>query len=156
MRLDYINTFIDAVVAALEETSGAPVSRGDIKLRGESAARQDIAAVIGMTGDVDGRVIIEMGKGTALAIAGIMNKEPLIELDPLAMDTLGELANILVARAVSALNDRNFVFHLTPPLIFTGADLARSGNINLESLMVPLHMNAGTINLHVALKMNTL
>jgi len=155
MRLDYINTFIDSVADALEETSGAPVSRGAIKLRGESSARLDIAAVIGMTGDVDGRVIIEMDRVTALAISGNMNKEPSGELDPLAMDTLRELANILVARAVSALNDRSFVFRLTPPLLFTGADLARSGRINLESLMVPLHANAGTINLHVALTMNT-
>lgn len=156
MRLDYINAIIDSAVKALTELTGGGVERGDMKLQRQSGATKEVATIIGMTGDVDGRIIIEMNKDTALAIAGIMNESSVESLDPMALDTLMELANIVAARAVSTLNDQGFVFRLTPPMIFTGADLRFFGNLDLETLVIPLKANAGHLNLNVALRMNSL
>ncbi len=156
MRLDCINPIIDSAITVLEEFSGARVDRGDLKLRRRSSASRDVATVTWLSGDGDGRVIIEMDSSTALAMAEIMNRDSFNGLDRLAMDTLMELANLIVARAVSSLNDRGFAFSLTPSLIFTGASLSFFNSLDIETVVVPLRANVGDMNLSVALRMNVL
>ena len=155
MRLDYINPFIESATAVLSMLTGMPVERGTMELRRDASATKEVMAVIGMAGEVEGRVILEMNNDTALAIAGIMNQEPFEELSHLVQDTLMELTNLVVAKAVSMLNERGFLFKLTPPLIFTGANLS-TGSMNLETLVIPLRASAGEMNLNVALRMNKL
>jgi len=156
MRIEYIDPIVESAIAVIAEFTGSPVERGDMKLHGDSSASKDVAAIIGMTGDVDGRIIMEMDSRTALAMAGIMNREPFTRLDRLALDSLMELSNIVVARAVSTLNDRGFSFRLTPPLIFTGSNLSFFSSLSLETLIIPLHTKAGDCNLNVSLRMNVL
>ena len=155
MRLDYINPFIDAATSVLTMLTGMPVERGTMELRRDASATKEVMAVIGMAGEVEGRVILEMNNDTALAMAGIMNQEPFEELSHLAQDTLMELTNLVVAKAVSMLNEQGFLFKLTPPLIFTGANLS-TASMNLETLVIRLHASAGEMNLNVALRMNKL
>jgi len=112
--------------------------------------------IICLMGNVNGRIIIEMDGSTALAMAGLMNRDPFRELDRLALDILMELATLIVARAVSSLNDGGFEFRLTQPIILTGTDLSCIGSLDIETLVVPIYTNAGDMNLSVALRMNTL
>jgi chemotaxis protein CheX len=156
MRLDYINPIIESAITVLAELTSAPVDRGDPKLRRQSSASREVATIIGLTGDGDGRIIIEMDSSTALSMAGMMNRDSFKKLDRLAQDTLMELANLIVARAVSSLNDRGFAFRLAPPLIFTGANLSFFSSLDTETLIVPLRANVGDMNMSVALRMNVL
>lgn len=156
MRLDYIDPIVQSAMAVLSEVTGRPVERGALSLRQSSTPGRGIAAVIGMTGDVEGRVILDMGGDTALSMAGIMNQESFTELNGLAMDTLMELANMVVARGVSALNDKGFAFRLTPPLIFTGSNLSCATSFDLETLIIPLRVSTGDMTLNVALRMKAL
>ena len=156
MRLEYINPIIDSAVNVLSDFTSAPVERGSLQLQEGSERSKDVAALIGIAGDVEGRIILEMAKDTALSMAGLMNGEHFDDLDPLALDTLMELANVIVARAVSTLNDMGYTFRLTPPLIFTGANLSTFHNLNLETLVIPLQAKAGEMNLNVALRLNTI
>jgi chemotaxis protein CheX len=156
MRIDYIEPIIKSAIAVLAEFTGDTIERGDMKLHGDSSASKDVAAIIGIAGDVEGRIIIEMDSETAIAMAGIMNRDTFKELSHLALDGLMELANIIVARAVSSLNDQGYSFRLTPPLIFTGANLAFFSSLRLETLVIPLRTKAGNCNLNVSLRMTGL
>ena len=154
MRLDYLNPIVESAIAVLTECTGTPVERGDMSLNQTASPTRDVAAIIGMAGEVEGRVILEMSRDTALSVASQMNQQKLAELSPLALDTLMELANMVVARGVSALNDNGFTFRLTPPMIFTGSNLCFFSNLNIETLAIPLQLSAGEITLNVALRMN--
>lgn len=156
MRIDYIKPIVDSAVQALTELTGGRVECGDMKLQHRASPTHEVATIVGMTGDVDGRIIIEMNTAAALALAGAMNGSTFTELDHLALDTLMELTNIVVARAVSTLNDRGFTFHLTPPMIFTGSNLAFFSSLNLETLVIPLSAGVGELNLNVAFRMHGL
>lgn len=154
MRLDYLEPIIESAKTVLTEITGAPVERGSMQLRQDSSASKEVGAFVGMAGEVEGRIMLEMATDTALSMAGVMNKERFTDLSPLALDTLMELTNVLVARAVSELNDRGFSFKLTPPLIFTGKNMKFFGNLNIESLIIPLSTSVGELDLNVALRMN--
>lgn len=156
MRLDYINPIVDSAIAVLAEFTSSQVDRGDMKLRRRSSTSREVATIIGLTGNANGRIIIEMDGSTALAMAGLMNRDPFRELDRLALDALMELANLIVSRAVSSLHELEFAFRLAPPLIFTGTNLACFSSLDTEALVVPLHTNVGDMNLSVTLRMNAL
>ena len=100
MRLDYINPIIDSAVNVLADFTSAPVKRGTMQLQQESRRNNDVAAIIGIAGEVEGRIILEMGRATALSMAGMMNDEQFTDLNPLALDTLMELANIRTRMAM--------------------------------------------------------
>ena len=156
MRLDYLDPIIESAKKVLSDYTGAPVERGSMQLRGDSSSSKEVGAVVGMAGEVEGRIMLEMSRDTAIGMAGAMNKERFTDLSPFALDTLMELTNVLVAKAVSELNDRGFTFRLTPPLIFTGNNMKFFGNLNIESLIIPLCTSVGELDLNIALRMNTL
>lgn len=155
MRIDYLDPIIEAAINVMSEYTGAPVERGTMKLTSDCCTTKDVGAIVGVAGEVEGRVILEMGKDTAISIAGALNNEVFTDLTPLALDTLMELTNVLVAHAVSALNDKGFKFRLTPPFIFSGSNLCFF-NMNIESLVIPLKTRAGELILNVALRMNVM
>jgi chemotaxis protein CheX len=110
---------------------------------------------VGLCGEVEGRIILEMDTDAAVSLAGTMNQEEFTALTPLAQDTLMELGNMVVARAISTLNDRGFDFRLTPPVMFTAGNRALFPALNVETLVVPLRVDGVGMNLSFALKMHT-
>jgi chemotaxis protein CheX len=151
MRVEYINPFVEAAFNVLKEVLNAEVKRGELYLKSTSMPVMGVAAIVGLAGDVEGRVLFDMGKGTALAVASTMNGEQLTSLDDLAKATITELANMITAQAVTKLHDLGFRFDLTPPAIFTGENMEVS-NQDVEALIVPMEVPQGKIEINVAIR----
>jgi chemotaxis protein CheX len=117
-------------------------------------AIQGVAALVGLAGDVEGRVLFDMTKETALHVAEAMNQEKLPGFDELAKATIQELANMITAQAVTKLHDLGFKFDLTPPALFTGDNMEVSTNLGeVEALIVPMELgNNGKIEVNVAIR----
>jgi len=103
MRVEYINPFVESTFGILSEVIGTEVKRGEIYLKPTTMAIQGVAALVGLAGDVEGRVLFDMTKETALYVAGAMNQEEFTALDDLAKATIQELANMVTAQAVTKL-----------------------------------------------------
>jgi chemotaxis protein CheX len=156
MRLDYITPIVESAANVLTEVTGSPVAYGAMKLYRTSSAGRDVVIVVGLSGEVEGRIMLEMDDDAAMSLAGTMNREKFTTLTPLAEDTLMELGNMLVARAVSTLNDMGFEFLLTPPVLFAAGNRALFTTLDLETLVVPLHTDGLAMNLSFALKIHSL
>jgi chemotaxis protein CheX len=154
MRVEYINPFVEAAFSVLKEVMNAEVKRGEIYLKPTTMAIQGVAALVGLAGDVEGRVLFDMSKETALHVAGAMNQEEFTALDELAKATIQELANMITAQAVTKLHDLGFKFDLTPPALFTGENMEVSTNLGeVEALIVPMELgNHGKIEVNVAIR----
>jgi chemotaxis protein CheX len=109
-----------------------------------------VTAIVGVTGDSEGRVLFEMSRQTALAIAGEMNHEPQLELGSLARDTLSELASMMTGRAISLLNDKGYKLRVSPPTLVAGDNVMIS-TAELETLTVPLETTHGEVVVNVAM-----
>ena len=141
MRVEYINPFVESSFSILNEVLGTEVKRGEIFLKPTSMAIMGVAALVGLAGDVVGRVLFDMSKDTALYIAGSMNGEKFTVLDELGKATIQELANMITAQAVTKLHDLGFKFDLTPPALFTGENMEVSTNLGeVEALIVPMEI----------------
>jgi len=152
MRVEYINPFVEAAFNVLKEVMNTEVKRGDLYLKSTTMSIMGVAALVGLAGDVEGRVLFDMTKDTALAIAGAMNGEKFNELDELAKATIQELANMITAQAVTKLHDLGFKFDLTPPALFSGENMEIS-NHEVEALIVPMELGSnGKIEINVAIR----
>jgi len=154
MRVEYINPFVESAFNVLKEVLNSDVKRGEIYLKPTSMAIMGVAALVGLAGDVEGRVLFDMTKDTALHVAGAMNGENFTALDELGKATIQELANMITAQAVTKLHDLGFKFDLTPPALFTGENMEVSTNLGeVEALIVPMELGAnGKIEVNVAIR----
>jgi chemotaxis protein CheX len=152
MRVEYINPFVEAAFGVLKEVLNTDVKRGDLYLKSTTMSIMGVAALVGLAGDVEGRVVFDMTKQTALGVAGAMNNETFTAMDELAKATIQELANMITAQAVTKLHALGFKFDLTPPALFTGENMEIS-NREVEALIVPMELGPlGKIEINVAVR----
>ncbi len=151
MRVEYINPFVEAAYNILTEVLGGQIRRGELYLKSTSMPVMGVAALVGLAGDVEGRVIFDMEMDTAMKIASKMNDEELKAFDDLAKATITELANLITAQAVTKLHDLGFRFDLTPPAIFTGQNMEISDH-EVEALIVPMETSQGRVEVNVAIR----
>lgn len=151
MRVEYINPFVESAYNVLKEVLSCNVTRGELYLKSTSMPVLGVAAIVGLAGDVEGRVLFDMSKDTAIAIASVMNSEEMKELDELGKATITELANMITAQAVTKLHDLGFKFDLTPPAIFTGDNMEVSTS-EVEALIVPMQVPYGKVEINVAIR----
>ncbi len=154
MRVEYINPFVEAAYSVLKEVIGGDVNRGELYLKSTSMPVLGVAAIVGLAGDVEGRVLFDMTKETALGVASSMNGEEITTLDDLGKATITELANMITAQAVTKLHDLGFQFDLTPPAIFTGDNMEISDQ-GVEALIVPMELPQGKVEINVAIRERT-
>lgn len=152
MRVEYINPFVEAAFNVMNEVmAGTEVKRGELFLKSTSQPVMGVAAIVGLAGSVEGRVLFDMSKETAIAVASAMNGEPMNGIDEMTKSTITELANMITAQAVTKLYENDFQFDLTPPAIITGENMEVS-NPNVEALIVPMELPQGKIEINVAVR----
>jgi chemotaxis protein CheX len=153
MRVEYINPFVEASFYVLREVLGTELRRGRLYLRSDKGSALGVASYVGLSGDVAGWVLIDMSPETALAVASAMNGENLPAFNELAKATIGELANMITAHAISKLHASGFEFDLTPPSLVCGEPRPSNRNeAEVEALIIPIEMPMGKIEINVAVK----
>ncbi|MDR1362612.1 MAG: chemotaxis protein CheX [Spirochaetaceae bacterium] len=154
MRVEYINPFVEATFNVLREVLNVEVKRGDLYLKEASMQIMGVAALVGLAGDVEGRVLFDMTKDTALKVAGVMNDgEEFKSFNDMAKATITELANMITAQAVTKLHELGFKFDLTPPALFSGENMEISNTLNIEALIVPMDLGGiGKIEVNVLIR----
>lgn len=155
MRVEYINPFVESAYNVLKEVLQSEVNRGELYLKSTSVPVLGVAAIVGLAGDVEGRVLFDMSRDTAIKVASAMlesmEMDPITELNDMGRATITELANMITGQAVTKLHNLNFKFDLTPPAIFTGDNMEVS-NPDVEALIVPMEVPMGKIEINVAVR----
>jgi chemotaxis protein CheX len=151
MRIEYINPFVESAFNVLKEVLNEEVKRGELYLKSTSQPILGVATIVGLAGDVEGRVLFDMKKETALGVASAMNMEEFSEINDMVKATINELANMITAQAVTKLHELGFQFDLTPPSIITGENMEVT-DAGVEALIVPVELPQGKIEINVAVR----
>ena len=155
MKADYINPFVTSTVAIMKEMLGlnnSDIKRGKLALKTSTLPTLGVASVIGLTGDIKGRVILDISKETAVKIAEKMNNEKLPGLNGLVRSSINELNNIISGRAVTILKNNGFNFDVTPPTLFSGEGMEINDQSGLQTLVIPIDTPYGRVVVNVAIK----
>src|ERR1051325_3165867 len=114
MKMELIQPFINAADAVLSQMLQSSTSVGNLTMEEEAYRRKGVAAQIWLTGDIEGRIVIDLDEETAIRVASKLAGATLPESDALIRETVCELANQIVGNAICTLNDIGRAHVCTP------------------------------------------
>ena len=153
MRMELIQPFINAADAVLAETLQCSTRIGDVNMEEEVYRRKGTAVMIGIHGDIEGRVIFDLDPGTGLEIASALAGAPVGEADGVVEETVSELANLVIGNAVTTLNDQGFRFKIQPPEVHR-EDTGMSSSEDTEALVMCFETPRGSVYMNIAMRYN--
>ena len=153
MKMELIQPFINAADAVLAQGLQCCTSIAHLSMEEEGYRRKGVAALVWLTGDIEGRIIFDLAPETAVRVASRMAGAELPESDELVRETICELANQVIGNAVTTLNDEGFHFRVHPPVLHTADEGSRSSE-DTEALVMCFETASGNVFMNVALRYN--
>jgi chemotaxis protein CheX len=151
MRLDFVKIFVDSTSLLFKELVGPSVDVPSISMKASPVAGREVMAIIGLTGEAQGRVIFDMDLFTAVQLAGHLMGEPSPGLTPLVRSSIAELASMAIGRAISRINEEGTRLRMSPPTVITGANLV-SYDQCFETLVAPINTAYGEVRVNVTIQ----
>jgi chemotaxis protein CheX len=112
---------------------------------------REVTIMLGVGGDfVNGIVMYNMDRATAVEIASRMVGDSFSEFAELAQSAVAELGNMITGLAATRLAEVGFPSMITPPALVLGAGCMIS-TLDVLRLVVPLESSLGTIEIQVGL-----
>jgi len=151
MKIELIQPFINSTDAVLAEMLQGEVEVTTVAMNEEVYKRKGVAASVAIRGDIVGHIIFDLEPETALRVAAALAGGEVEPGEPMARETVCELANIVVGNAVTLLNDQGYSFKVSPPLVHT-AETGFVGNIQSEALVMCFDTPSGKAYLNIAME----
>ena len=155
MKMELIQPFINAADAVLSQGLQSPMFIGNLSMEEESYRRKGVAALVWLTGDIEGRIVFDLDPQTAVRVASQFAGSEVPESDSLVRETVCELANQVIGNAVTTLNDQGFHFRVHPPVVH----LSEHGSQNsedTEAMVLSFETPSGAVFMNIALRYNRL
>jgi len=152
MKMELIQPFINAADAVLAQTLKAPTTIGEVSMEEEAYRRKGVAALVGVAGDIEGRVIFDLEPSTAQQVAAKLVGDETSAQD-MVPEAICELANQVIGNAVTVLNDQGFHFKVLPPEIHTAERGAQSTE-DTEALVMCFETVSGQVFMNIAMRYN--
>lgn len=153
MKMELIQPFINAADAVLSQNLQCSTSIGNLSMEEEAYRRKGVAALVWITGDIEGRIIFDLDTSTAVRVASKFAGAELPESDDLVRETVFELANQVIGNAVTTLNDQGFHFRVHPPALHT-SEHGPKGTEDTEALVICFETSCGNVFMNIAMRYN--
>src|SRR5579872_7307739 len=131
MKMELIQPFINSLDAVIAETMGCSAEIADVTMDEVNYKRTGIAALVEISGEIEGRVILDM--------------------DDAARETVCELTNMVIGNAVTQLNDTGFRFRVHPPEIYS-LDGRLQAAPDTEAVVLRFETPKGRMYLNIAVR----
>ena len=151
MKVEFVNPFIQAASEVLDSELRCETQRGGLRLHTSAVTTDEITALVGVTGTLNGLVLYSMSQATALGIVSRMIGKQFDEFDALAQSGIGELGNVITGRAGILLSEAGYPSNITPPALVMGKGTMIT-TLDLHRLVFPLQTEVGSLEIQVVLK----
>ena len=148
--VDYLPYFRTSLQDNLKAMANLDCSFGETILQYGILESRGLAVIIGITGNVSGRVILDTSKEVACKLCGMINGEECDPEDSFVLISLAEFLNILSGNAISMINNmhKGMNLRLAPPGIFVGKNL-KINSPKVKAEVIKVETTAGDIYLSV-------
>ena len=150
MNMDLIQHFINACDSVLAQTLGSSIRMDNVSMDQDVYHSKGVAASIVLSGDVEGRVVLDVDPETAVRLATTLYGIEKPESEEQVRETIGELANQVIGNAVATLNDEGFHFKVHPPDTSFGQGTAITEDT--EALLMRFDTGNGPVFLNIAVR----
>ena len=150
--VELVQPYLQAAKDVIGRETSSTVGVGKVALRKPPASTGEVSILIGVTGQIQGVVMLTMDRQTALNIVGHITGEAYAELDSLAQSAVAELANVVSGRGGIALASLGRETTISPPALLVGSGGGSISTLDIPIYCIPLQTECGVVDLQVALK----
>jgi chemotaxis protein CheX len=147
-----VNPFLGAAGEVFKSLFKCELVKDQITIKKDPSASNDIAIIIGVTGDVyTGVVVYSMKKYTALKLVNFLDSTINGEKDQSFSDALGEIANIISGNAMGVFTAQGISLNITTPSVIIG----KAFEIHLldqTTISAEMQSPFGVLEINVAIK----
>jgi len=151
MDVKYINPFMSSIRNVFSTMLRLDVAFSKPHVKKSEEAEHDVSGIIGLSGDVDGVVIVSFPKLAAVRIASTFAGTDLSEADEDFADAIGELANMISGNAKKDFDGLNV--YLSPPSVVVGQGHQIKGTKITPRLVIPCSTQAGSFVVEVGMRL---
>lgn len=152
MRAEYIRPFLAAAIDVLKVDFGVDrVERGELRIETSYYTTQEVTAIIGMTGEIEGTAMFGTTKTTARRMVKAVTGTLPPVFDEMAESAFAEFGNVVSGRASILFEQQGWQCTISPPTVIIGRGAIIS-NGGIQRLIVPLATPLGEVQLAVALR----
>lgn len=147
-----VNCFVESTVNCFELMLGATPEVGEIfNLTDDELISNDISAIIGLTGQLNGWIAARFSKATAIKLVSTMICMDKTELDEDVQDAAGEIVNIIAGGAKSALSILGVDMKIAIPSIVVGPAHELGLLRNSDYTVIPFKSSLGDFSVELCI-----
>ncbi len=118
MKEEYVNSFLAPTKLVWEKELGHTLELAGMDLVSNQFTTDDVTAVIGVSGRLEGNVLYGFSQETAYAVMSLMLGEPVNDLNnEMGLSAIGEIANMITGNAATRLSQVGYPCNISPPVI---------------------------------------
>ncbi len=144
--------FISAAANTLSTMAGITPEAGTLFVKQNHDAFGEFSAVIGVTGEHKGSICLTFTREGALYAARAMLGDAVEDLEQDAVDTVGEISNMVSGQARAILAEQGVVLQGSTPTIITGEKHRITHLSKTPVLCIPFTMQEGGFTVEFCLE----
>lgn len=150
MQAKFINPVLSSVVNVLSTMAKLDAVPGKPELKSDESSRGDVSGLITMEGEqAKGSLAICFPKSVILEIVKRMLRMELTEVDDMAKDMTGELANMVMGGAKGILSEDGYEFGLSLPEVLVGEGHEIKHPFKGPKILLPLKTESGDFYIEI-------
>ena len=150
MDQSYILPFIKSVQNVFETMLQLPVQIGQAELKQPGDDGHDVSAIIGMSGDVEGSVVLSFPTATAERVVAIFTGTELKADHEDFADAVGELVNMVTGGAKAQFGGKEVT--ISCPSVVVGQSHQVYGRKDVVAICIPCESDCGEFNVEVSIR----
>lgn len=150
MKVEYVESFVQAACAVLEQLSGCGVTPGALDLRGTVFPSASVNIVSVVNGALSGGVVYSMTCLTAQKLAGMVVGSGVHGFGKATGNGLSAIGQMLADRTRESLAGSGFDCEINGPVVFQGMNVEFS--VSAPALAVSIDTGMGQVDVNVAVR----
>jgi chemotaxis protein CheX len=148
----YIQPFVDVTKTCFKDFCGVDLTVQRPYFEEADAVNQwDISAVIGLTGEARGAVVVSMKAGLACSLTKQLTQMEHTKIDDDVVDAVGEIVNIIAGNAKKGLEEEFRIVISLPTIVQGPGHQIKWPNKQARIICIPCSVGADTFTLSVAI-----
>ena len=149
----FVPPVIDTLMHVFATMLGEEPEAGTIRVKKDDISKGHVTGMLKMEGDTTkGSVSITFTKEVVIDLVKRMLNMDIDEIDEVAKDMAGEMANIVVGGAKNLLEEQGHVISMSLPEVFDGEGHRIEHSFKGETIEIPFSIDAGEFFIEVNFK----
>jgi chemotaxis protein CheX len=151
MKEKLVNSFLTPARLVWEKELGQPLELASAQVVSNQFTTDDLTAVIGISGRLEGNVLYGFSAQTTQSIVNVMLGEASADVSSeMGLSAIGEIANVITGNAATKLAEMGYRCDISPPVII-GPVGTRLTTIGESQILVNFTSSIGALSVRISL-----